>query len=78
MTAARVRHALATVKPLLETLPAHSRPGGKAVRVRYRHVAKDQQTQIADRIFVIADNAVIRVVLPDDEDDLLVGQVQKP
>lgn len=61
-----------TAPEVLETQPAHSRPGGKAVRVRYRHVAKDQQTQIADRIFVIGDSEVIRIVLPDEEDDALL------
>ncbi|MGE0608549.1 MAG: hypothetical protein AB7O62_15745 [Pirellulales bacterium] len=62
----------ATSAEVLECLPAHFRPGGKAIRVRYRHVTKDQQTQDADRVFLTADGEVLRVVLPDEEDDELL------
>lgn len=58
---------------LMDILPAATRPGGKAVRARYRHELTDKRTgeistQYDDRVFVIQKGEIFHDEAPTDAD----------
>ncbi|MEQ8790304.1 MAG: hypothetical protein RIC55_28670 [Pirellulaceae bacterium] len=66
---------------MLDILPAHDRPGGKSIRVRfsYRRPAKKgadadaaaESIQLGDHVFVVHRGEVVRVEEPDSQDEWL-------
>ncbi len=61
---------------LMDILPARQRPGGKAIRVRYRHQLTDKRTgkvshPIEDVVFVVNGNEILRDEPPGDQDRAL-------
>lgn len=58
---------------LMDVLPANPRPGGKAIRVRYRHDLTDRRTgevrtPIEDTVFIIRDGEILHDEKPIDQD----------
>jgi hypothetical protein len=56
---------------LLDILPGHARPGGKAIRARFRWTWADGKTKIDDQIFVLRGAEILRLEEPDAGDDAI-------
>lgn len=54
---------------LLDLLPAHARPGGKALRARFRWTWKEGATRLEDQVFILDGAEILRIEDPDAEDD---------
>lgn len=65
---------------LMDILPAATRPGGKSIRVRYRHDLTDKRTQKTstvydDRVFVIDQREIVHDEAPNDADRGLEAKI---
>lgn len=63
-----------TAAELLDILPAHRRPGGRALRIRFRFRRRDEGNFLADNVFVVRGREVLRIEDPDPADEALVSE----
>ena len=54
---------------LLDLLPGHARPGGKALRARFRWRLADHTTRLDDHVFILQGGEIVRIEESDTADN---------